>query len=85
MSMPKGTAITGLLYSLLTPWGFFRHRWLLAKWAIALFCVLSGALWLGPSETAMLEISGRLGGAALSDAGYVSSMRINFCLGVVQL
>ncbi len=35
------TLATGLLFSLLTPWGFARHWWIVAKWglALALFAV----------------------------------------------
>jgi hypothetical protein len=80
-----GCLLTGLLYSLFTGWGFFRHRWLLVKWVITLFCVLSGTFWLGPWETAMLDVSGRAGDAALSDPGYLYSMHANFWLGVVQV
>jgi hypothetical protein len=80
-----GCLLTGLLYSLFTGWGFFRHRWLLVKWVITLFCVLSGTFWLGPWETAMLGISRQAGDAALSDAGYISAMYANFWLGIVQV
>jgi len=38
-----GTLATGLVYALYTPWGFLRHRWIIAKWAgcaviIAVMC-----------------------------------------------
>ncbi|MBN1881635.1 MAG: hypothetical protein JW885_05630 [Deltaproteobacteria bacterium] len=28
-----GVVVTGLVYALCTPWGFFRHRWIVVKWA----------------------------------------------------
>jgi len=43
-----GTLLTGLLISLLTPWGFFRHRWVTVKWAVTLIAILFGTFFLGP-------------------------------------
>ena len=80
-----GCLVTGLLYSLCTNWGFFRHKWVLVKWVITIFCVLSGTFFLGPWEAAMVEISGELGGAALLDAKYASSMYLNFWFGIFQI
>ena len=80
-----GCLLTGLLYSLLTGWGFFRHTWIMVKWIITIFCIASGMLFLGPWETAMVAISGQLGGAALQNAEYLSSMRFNFWFGILQI
>ena len=80
-----GCLITGLLYSLCTNWGFFRHKWVAAKWIVTLFCVLAGTFALGPWEKAMVAISGQLGGEALSDAKYLSSMHLNFWGGILQI
>ena len=80
-----GCLVTGLLYSLCTNWGFFRHKWVLVKWIITIFCVLSGTFFLGPWETTMVEISGELGGSALLDTKYTSSMYLNFWFGIVQV
>ena len=80
-----GCLLTGLLYSLLTGWGFFRHKWIIVKWVITIFCISSGILFLGPWETAMVTISGQLGGAALQDAEYLSNMYLNFWFGILQI
>ena len=80
-----GCLLTGLLYSLLTNWGFFRHKWLVVKWAITVFGILSGTFFLGPWETAMNDISRQQGGAALLDAEYLSSMYLNFWFGILQV
>jgi len=42
------TVIVGLLYGACTPWGFFRFRWVTAKWVLTLAALLLaclGALW----------------------------------------
>jgi len=43
-----GSLLTGLIYSLFTPWGFFKHRWVAVKWFITLYGVLFGTFFLGP-------------------------------------
>ena len=80
-----GCLLTGLLYSLFTKWGFFRHRWLLVKWIITVVCISSGIILLGPWETGMSEISRKLGAAALLDEKYLSYMYLNFWFGMVQI
>jgi uncharacterized membrane protein len=79
-----GVFLTGLLYSWCTNWGFFRHKWIIAKWIILLFCTISG-LYLGSWEETMGAISQQLGSAALQDPRYISSMYLNFWLGSIQV
>lgn len=55
-----GTLVTGLLFSLFTKWGFFKHHWITTKWVLAL-ALFAMTLW-GQSPA----ISGVV---ALSDAG----------------
>jgi len=43
-----GTLLTGLLISIYTPWGFFRHRWVTVKWAVTVLAILFGTFFLGP-------------------------------------
>lgn len=40
--------ITGLLYSLLTPWGFFKHRWVSVKWVLTILMIALGTFFMGP-------------------------------------
>ncbi len=37
-----GVLITGLIYSIWTNWGWFRHRWITVKWIICAFGVTFG-------------------------------------------
>ena len=80
-----GCLVTGLLYSIFTSWGFFRHRWVCVKWIVTAYGVLSGTFFLGPWETDMVNISSQLGADSLTDGKYLSSMYLNFWLGVVQI
>jgi len=68
-----GCLITGFAFSLFTPWGFFRHRWLTFKWLLTVACILIGAFILGIWEGEMLSISLTLGNAALGDSTYLAT------------
>ena len=80
-----GSLITGLIYSLFTPWGFFRHNWLTFKWIVTLAAILFGTFFLGPWETAMMTISGKIGSAALTDAAYLYNQQMNVLFGSLQV
>jgi uncharacterized membrane protein len=79
-----GCLITGLFYSAFTPWGFFKHRWLIFKWAVTVGAILFGTFFLGPWETGMMEISGRLGITALGNREYLYDQGMNLAFGCVQ-
>jgi uncharacterized membrane protein len=80
-----GCLVTGLVYSIFTNWGFFRHRWVCVKWIVVAFCLLSGTFWLGPLETNMLNISSQFGANAPMDEKYISGIYLNFWLGIMQI
>ena len=65
------TLITGLIYSLFTKWGFFRHGWIVYKWFVTLFIIITGTVYLGPMVTKLLEISDVKRIAALQDQYYI--------------
>ena len=52
-----GCFLTGLCYSLFTPWGFFKHGFITAKWVLTLALILTGTFYLGPRERLLLELS----------------------------
>jgi uncharacterized membrane protein len=79
-----GCLATGLVYSLFSNWGFFKHLWITLKWIITLVGIISGTVLLGPWENNMLDISRRMGLRALSDPTYVFSEKMNFIFGLVQ-
>lgn len=80
-----GCLVTGLLYSLFTNWGFFRHGWLVFKWVATVGAILFGTFFLGPWETRMLELSRDLGLAAQENAEYLRSARLNLGFGLAQV
>ncbi|HBR06724.1 MAG TPA: hypothetical protein DD766_06845, partial [Desulfovibrio sp.] len=71
-------------YGLLTPWGFFKQRWIVVKWIITVGGVVFGTFWLGPWLNSLGPISARLGLEALGDPAYVRAKSLNSLWGAVQ-
>ncbi len=80
-----GCLVTGLLYSLFSRWGFFRQPWLVFKWIVTVSAIRFGTFFLGPWETAMMHISGKLGIRSLDDAAYLYNQRMNILFGSIQV
>ncbi|NDV21010.1 hypothetical protein GO013_16485 [Pseudodesulfovibrio sp. JC047] len=79
-----GCLLTGFTYSLFSRWGFFRHGWMILKWIITIAAILFGMFYLGPWEVAMMNLSGQLGLAALTDAAYLQYEFLHAFFGTVQ-
>jgi len=79
-----GCLITGLLYSTFSNWGFFKHKWLIFKWFVTVVAILFGTFFLGPWETTMMEISGKLGMSSLNDQSYLYNQKMNVIFGGIQ-
>ncbi|MDR1920252.1 MAG: DUF2269 family protein [Candidatus Adiutrix sp.] len=79
-----GCLLTGLFICWLTPWGFFKHRWLVVKWALTIASILFGALVIGPFINDQPPISAELGLEALTDAVYAANFSQGLILGFLQ-
>ncbi|NLI46770.1 MAG: hypothetical protein GX414_06650 [Acidobacteria bacterium] len=80
-----GCLLTGLVYSLFSNWGVFKHTWLTVKWIVTVVAILFGTFFLGPWETAMMNISGEYGAESLVRPDYLFNQQMNFVFGLVQL
>lgn len=40
--------LTGLVYSICTPWGFVKHRWVAVKWVLTILMIALGTFFMGP-------------------------------------
>ena len=80
-----GCLVTGLLFSLLSNWGFFKHRWLAVKWVLTVFCIIFGTFYLGPRINGQPPISLAEGLGALENAAYLSNRAGNIAGGLIQL
>jgi putative copper export protein len=68
-----GCLVTGLLFSVFSHWGFFKHRWLAVKWVLTVLCILFGTFFLGPRVDAQPAISTAQGLGALQDPAYLAN------------
>ena len=80
-----GSLLTGLLFSWLTTWGFFKHTWLVIKWALTVAMILFGIFFLGPWVDRTAALAAERGILSLGDPVYsVTATRI-LAAGAVQL
>ena len=77
-----GSLITGLLFSLITHWGFTKHRWIIIKYLINLVPAILGAVLFAPWLLRMLEISNRLGSEAVLRSEFYY-LRNNFAILII--
>ncbi len=76
------TLLTGLLYSVYTKWGFFKHRWLLFKWVVTVAIIITGTIFTGPWIEEMANMAKRDGIAVLHNSHYIMINRSQFIIGL---
>ncbi len=76
---------TGLVYSIWTGWGFFRHRWITVKWSITVGGILFGTFFLGAWLNSLPPIAAQLGMDALNDPVFLRNRSRNLTWGSVQV
>lgn len=79
-----GSFFTGLAYSICTNRGFTRHKWIIFKWVMTVFIILSGAIYMGPTRIKMMELVRVHGLAARTMPDYASGQTLLAVLSVVQ-
>ncbi len=78
------TLLTGLIYSLLTKWGFFRHGWIVYKWIVTLLIIITGTFYLGPMVTKLLYIADVKRIDALQDQYYMHGEVVGLCAAIIN-
>ncbi|MCP3926707.1 MAG: hypothetical protein GY714_29450 [Desulfobacterales bacterium] len=71
-----GSFLTGLLYSIFTKWGWFKHRWITIKWIINLYGVVFGTICLGPWLNSLPPIAKKEGLNALTNITYINNQKM---------
>jgi len=79
-----GTFFSGILFSLYTKWGWFKHRWIIVKWIIAIFGVIFGTFFLGPWINSLPPISKIEGLQAFSNVNYMHNQTMLYIWGTFQ-
>lgn len=80
-----GSLLTGLIYSIWTNWGFFRHHWITLKWVVNVGGILFGTFFLGVWLNSLPPIAAELGLDALSDPVFVQNQSRNLGWGSIQV
>lgn len=79
-----GCLLTGLVYSLMTNWGFSKFRWITIKWISTVLLILFGTFFLGPWLNEMAVISANEYGLALMNPKYLYDEKMNMIWGTAQ-
>jgi len=69
---------------LMTPWGFFKYRWITVKWIITVSLILFGTFFLGPWINQMAFISVNEYASALVNPNYLYDEKMNMTWGSIQ-
>jgi len=77
--------ITGLLMSVFTNWGFFKHYWVLIKWIATPTMILFGTFVLGPWAGLMQALARSEGLKALQNQTYLSYRSLTLAFGLILL
>lgn len=80
-----GNLLIGLLYGLFTNRGFFKHRWLTAKWVLTVVQILFGTFCLGPWLNANTAIAFAERAAAPENPVFLHNREMVAFWGVVQV
>ena len=79
-----GSLLTGLIYSLFTNWGWFKHNWIIVKWVINMTGVIFGTFWLGPWLNSLPPMAKDQGLQALTNKTYIYNQDMLYCWGTFQ-
>jgi hypothetical protein len=80
-----GCLVSGFFICLLTNWGFFKHRWVIIKWFLTVFCILFGTFHLGPKVNEQPVIALEDGLTALADPAFLANDLASLKGGIVQI
>ena len=79
-----GVLLTGIMYSVWTNWGWFKHNWIMVKWVICLYGVVFGTYPLGPWMSSLARMSKEQGLSALSNPDFLHNQKMLMIFGTFQ-
>lgn len=79
-----GVLITGLIYSIWTNWGFFKHNWISVKWIMTILQILFGTFVLGPCINNNVILANELRDWAFTDPTFLENIQMTKIWGSVQ-
>lgn len=80
-----GVFATGLIYSIWTNWGFFKHTWIIVKWIMTILQILFGTFVLGPCINNNVIIADQLRDIAFTDPVFLDNLQTTQLWGTIQV
>lgn len=80
-----GSLLTGFLISWLTPWGFFKWRWVTVKWVLTIVLILVGTFLLKPVLTEVEALAAAAAAGALQTLDLLSGRRVLVLSGMAMV
>lgn len=79
-----GVLLTGIIYSVWTNWGWFKHNWITVKWIICIYGVVFGTYPLGPWMSNLADMSKEQGLSVLTDPTFLHTKTMLYIFGTFQ-
>lgn len=79
-----GVLLTAIIYSTWTNWGWFKHKWIIVKWAICIYGIIFGTYPLGSWMSEVVHISKDAGLGALSHPIFLHNQKMLCIFGTFQ-
>ena len=79
-----GALITGLIYSVWTNWGFFKHTWIIVKWILILLQILTGMFVIATPLNDNVILAEQLRDVALTNPVFTGNIQTTQIAGTVQ-
>ena len=80
-----GIIVTAVLYGSFSKWGFFKHKWLVAKWILTVLLVVLGAGYMGVTIKKNMVYAQRIQADNADASIFLANIRYVAIAGIVQL
>lgn len=80
-----GIIVTAVLYGSFSKWGFFKHKWLVAKWILTVLLVVLGAGYMGVTIKENMVYAQRILADNADASIFLANVRYVAIAGIVQL
>lgn len=81
----QGILLTALVYSLWTPWGFAKYRWVLVKWVVFVGQTLFGIFFVDRRMSTNLSLLDGGGTSVLSAPAFLANHRSVLIGAIIQV
>lgn len=80
-----GILLTAIVYGTSTGWGFFKHKWITAKWILTIFMIASGTFLMGPEVNSNVYPVQDIANYTLENSTFFDNVSQSLFWGSIQL